>query len=92
VPPIRVLTIILAFLALGHAIGLAADDPMRGFALASGTDFAPILELASPGPHRAERAIALLDRQLVFQRQALHPEYGPTLEHLFEKYRRVTRR
>ena len=29
--------------------------------------------------------MAVLDRQLVFQRQALHPEYSPTLERLFDK-------
>jgi hypothetical protein len=29
--------------------------------------------------------MALLDRQLIFQRQALHPEYSPALEHLFDK-------
>ncbi len=29
--------------------------------------------------------MAILDRQLIFQRQALHPEYSPSLEHLFDK-------
>ncbi len=29
--------------------------------------------------------MALFDRQLIFQRQALHPEYSPSLEHLFDK-------
>ncbi len=29
--------------------------------------------------------MAVLDRQLIFQRQALNPEYSPALEHLFEQ-------
>ncbi len=56
-----------------------------GFAPSARTDFAPILELASPGPRRAERAMSALDRQLQFQRRALHPEYSPALQDLFGK-------
>jgi hypothetical protein len=62
----------------------AASIP-SGFAPPERTTFAPILELATPGPHRAERAMVALDRQLVFQRKALHPEYSPSLDHLFDK-------
>ena len=65
----------------------ATPSPMLpyGFAPPGRTDFAPILQLVPPGPHRAERAMAVLDRQLIFQRQVLHPEYSPALDHLFEK-------
>jgi hypothetical protein len=55
-----------------------------GFAPPSRTELAPILKLAPPGPRRAERATAILDRQLAFQRQALHPEFSASLEHLFD--------
>ena len=98
---IRAFAIILGFLALCQAPAATAGENPRhasaspaatpaapippGFAPPGRTNFAPILELASPGPRRAERAMAVLDRQLVFQRQALHPEYSPTLEHLFDK-------
>ncbi len=56
-----------------------------GFAPAGRTLFAPILELVAPGPERAERAMAALDRQLIFQHQVLHPEYSPALDQVLEK-------
>jgi hypothetical protein len=56
-----------------------------GFAAPGRTDFAPILEFASPGPRRAPRAMAALDRQLIFQHQVLQPEYSPALQQLFDK-------
>jgi hypothetical protein len=49
------------------------------------TQFAPVLELAPPGPRRAERAMAVLDRQLAFQKKALHPEVAAALKDLFDK-------
>jgi hypothetical protein len=98
---IRTIAIILGFVALCLAgTAAAGENPTHsstspattaapairsGFAPPERTNFAPILELVSPGPRRAERAMAVLDRQLAFQRQALHPEYSPSLEHLFDK-------
>ena len=49
------------------------------------TLFAPIVELAPPGPNRAARAVAILDRQIAFQRKlAFHPELSPALQHLVD--------
>jgi hypothetical protein len=57
-----------------------------GFAPDSETIFAPIIELASPGPDRAARAIVILDRQLAFQRAiSFHPELDDALTALVEK-------
>ena len=57
-----------------------------GFATDSETIFSPILELAPPGPERAARAIAIFDRQLVFQRAiSFHPELDDALTRLVEK-------
>jgi hypothetical protein len=45
------------------------------------TLFAPIIYLAPPGPDRAARAIAILDRQLNFQRKiSFHPKLSPQLQ------------
>lgn len=83
------LPLILAFVAAStaYAAPTAAPSPTvpAGFASADRTDFAPILELAPPGPRRAERAMTILDRQLVFQHQVLNPEYSPALDNLFDK-------
>jgi len=94
VPGIRAIAIILAFLAFCQPSS-ATDDanaPLvsntaipSGFSSPTRTNLAPILELVPPGPLRAERAMAVLDRQLTFQFQVLHPEYSPTLKQLFEK-------
>lgn len=56
-----------------------------GFAPPQRTLFAPILRLAPPGPHRAERAMTLLDRQIAFQFKALRPEFSPQLDALTDK-------
>ncbi len=76
------MVIVLTILAFCQ-LSMAADD--AGFAPPTRTDFAPILQLVSPGPRRAKRAMEVLDGQLVFQHQVLHPEYSPTLKALFEK-------
>lgn len=56
-----------------------------GFTPADQTLFAPILELALPGPDRAARAIAIFDRQLHFQRKlSFHPELNPGLQHVVD--------
>jgi len=60
----------------------AADS---GFATDSQTLFAPIIYLAPPGPARAARAIAILDRQLNFQRKiSFHPKLSPQLQHVLD--------
>ena len=48
--------------------------------------FAPIVELAPPGPARAARAVAIMDRQLAFQRKlSFHPELGPSLQKVVDE-------
>jgi hypothetical protein len=52
-----------------------------GFAPDSRTLFAPVIYLAPPGPARASRAVAVLDRQLDFQRRiSFHPKLAPALQ------------
>jgi hypothetical protein len=59
---------------------------VSGFAPENRTVFAPIVELAPPGPGRASRAIAIMDRQLAFQRKlSFHPELGPSLQKVVEE-------
>jgi hypothetical protein len=56
-----------------------------GFAPDERTLFAPILYLAPPGPERAKRAIAILDRQIAFQRRiSFHPKLDPSLQHVVD--------
>jgi len=55
--------------------------PTPGFAPDDRTLFAPIVYLAPPGPARASRAIAILNRQLDFQRKiSFHPKLAPALQ------------
>ncbi|MGB8413676.1 MAG: hypothetical protein WCE23_12720 [Candidatus Binatus sp.] len=55
--------------------------PSCGFAPDNRTLFAPIVYLAPPGPARASRAIAILNRQLDFQRKiSFHPKLAPALQ------------
>ncbi len=62
--------------------------PAPGFSPSGRTLFAPILELAPPGPDRAARAIALLDRQFAFQRKiAFHPAWSASLDHVLDELR-----
>ncbi len=57
-----------------------------GFAPDSETLFAPVVMLAPPGPDRAARAIALLDRQIAFQRKiSFHPVLGPSLQKVVDQ-------
>ncbi|HYK64473.1 MAG TPA: hypothetical protein VEY94_05980, partial [Patescibacteria group bacterium] len=56
-----------------------------GFTPDSRTLFAPIVFLAPPGPERAKRAIAILDRQIAFQRRiSFHPKLDPSLQHVVD--------
>jgi hypothetical protein len=64
----------------------AAATAEPGFAPAAQTLFAPVVMLAPPGPDRAARAIAILDRQLAFQRKiSFHPVLGPSLEKVVDQ-------
>jgi hypothetical protein len=63
----------------------AAPSPAPGFYPDGETLFAPVLALASPGPNRAARALAALDRQLAFQRRiSFHPEFGEALQKVID--------
>lgn len=65
--------------------GSTASRP-AGFAPADQTLFAPIVQLAPPGPARAARAMAILDRQLVFQRKIwFHPAIDAALERVLDE-------
>jgi hypothetical protein len=60
--------------------------PASGFAPEDQTLFAPVVELAPPGPARAARAIAIMDRQLAFQRKlSFHPTLGPSLQKVVDE-------
>ncbi|MDO8434213.1 MAG: hypothetical protein Q7S58_17575 [Candidatus Binatus sp.] len=62
-----------------------ARSPAAGFYPDNLTLFAPILKLASPGPDRAARALAIMDRQLTFQRKlSFHPQLSPALQHVVD--------
>ena len=64
----------------------ATRRPDAGFAPENQTLFAPIVELAPPGPGRAARAIAIMDRQLAFQRKlSFHPALGPSLQKVVDE-------
>ncbi|HYL59506.1 MAG TPA: hypothetical protein VEU51_11580 [Candidatus Acidoferrales bacterium] len=60
--------------------------PAPSFAPATQTLFAPIVQLAPPGPGRAARAVAILDRQIEFQRKiSFHPKIAPALQDVVDK-------
>jgi hypothetical protein len=64
----------------------SATSPPAGFAADDQTLFAPVVQLAPPGPARAARALAIFDRQLVFQRNILfHPEFDAALKQVIER-------
>ena len=61
-------------------------SPPAGFAADDQTLFAPIVQLAPPGPARAARAVAIFDRQLVLQRKILfHPEIDAPLQKVIDQ-------
>jgi hypothetical protein len=76
----RALAVILGVSMLGQT----TKGIPQGFAPPQRSDFAPILKLAAPGPMRAERAMGALDRQLIFERQVLNPQYSPELDRLLD--------
>ncbi len=60
--------------------------PVSGFAPPDRTLFAPVVELAPPGPERAARALVLLERQLAFQRKiAFHPAWTASLDQVLDE-------
>ena len=64
----------------------SVTSPPAGFAADDQTLFAPVLQLAPPGPARAARAVAIFDRQLVFQRKILfHPEIDAALQQVIDQ-------
>ena len=74
--------------AAGSAAPSRSNHPVAtgsGFAPTEQTLFAPIVELAPAGPYRAARAMAILDRQLAFQRKiSFHPEIGESLQKVID--------
>jgi hypothetical protein len=83
------IVITIAAIASGSGPPTSSAKPRAsasGFAPANQTLFAPIVELAPPGPGRASRAIAIMDRQLAFQRKpSFHPELGPSLQKVVDE-------
>jgi hypothetical protein len=68
------------------AASTAASSRPAGFAPDDQTLFAPIVQLAPPGPGRAARAVTIFDRQLVFQRKIwLHPEIDAALQQVIDQ-------
>jgi hypothetical protein len=68
------------------SVRLSSGAPAPGFSPANQTLFAPIVELAPPGPARAARAVAIMDRQLAFQRKlSFHPALGPSLQKVVDE-------
>jgi hypothetical protein len=68
------------------AAELTADSRPAGFAAEEQTLFAPVVQLAPPGPARAVRALAILDHQIVFQRKvSFHPEFDAALQKVVDK-------
>jgi hypothetical protein len=60
--------------------------PGPGFAPDAETMFAFVVTLVPPGPDRARRAIAILDRQLAFQRRVtFYPVFAPTLQKVVDQ-------
>jgi hypothetical protein len=82
--------IVITIGALASAAGPPKTSPPQttgvGFTPENRTLFAPVVELAPPGPARAARAIEIMDRQLAFQRKlSFHPEIGPSLQKVVDQ-------
>src|SRR5215472_3779777 len=60
--------------------------PAPGFSSQAETIFDTVLALAAPGPFRAQRSLAIADRQLDFQGKIwLHPEFSPPVRKLLDQ-------
>ncbi|MFZ0889624.1 MAG: hypothetical protein WA005_14320, partial [Candidatus Binataceae bacterium] len=63
-----------------------SERAKTGFAPPDADLFTPVVELAPAGPNRTARAVALLDKQLVFQRKiSFHPKLDPALQQVVDK-------
>ena len=77
--------LITIFPIASFAAPAATAAPTTGFASDDRTLFAPIVDLAPPGPARASRAIEILNRQLDFQRKiSFHPTLAPALQDVLD--------
>ena len=57
-----------------------------GFSSPAESIFNTVLALAPPGPSRAQRSLAIADRQLDFQKKIwLHPEFSPPVRKLLDQ-------
>ena len=66
--------------------GGSPNSRSAGFADEDQTLFAPLVQLAPPGPARAARAVAIFDRQLAFQRKiSFHPEIDAALQRIIDE-------
>jgi hypothetical protein len=60
--------------------------PAPGFSSPAETILNTVLALAPPGPSRAQRSLAIADRQLDFQGKIwLHPEFSPAVRKLLDQ-------
>jgi hypothetical protein len=60
--------------------------PAPGFSAPDESIFNTVLALAPPGPSRAQRSLAIADRQLDFQGKIwLHPEFSPPVRKLLDQ-------
>jgi hypothetical protein len=60
--------------------------PAPGFSAPGESIFNTVLALAPPGPSRAQRSLAIADRQLDFQGKIwLHPEFSPQVRKLLDQ-------
>jgi hypothetical protein len=64
----------------------AHPETAPGFSTHSESILSSVLALAPPGPSRAQRALAIADRQLDFQGKIwLHPEFSPSVRKLLDQ-------
>jgi hypothetical protein len=78
---------LLVFAATSCAETLATHPvPAPGFSAQGETIFDTVLALAPPGLSRAQRSLAIADRQLEFQGKIwLHPEFSPPVRRLLDQ-------
>src|SRR5215472_13429505 len=80
---------LLVFAGTGIAcaeIPASYQVPAPGFSSQAETIFDTVLALAAPGPFRAQRSLAIADRQLDFQGKIwLHPEFSPPVRKLLDQ-------
>ena len=78
---------VLASTAIAGAQTRASQPaPAPGFSSHGESIFATVLALGSPGPSRAQRSLAIADRQLGFQEKIwLRPEFSPPVRKLLDQ-------